>query len=411
MDVVAEADAVVIGGGASGSSTAYYLSKAGKKVILVEKGLIAGEASGRNGGFTMQMGRAPRLMSLAQLAVRLWPTIEEETGHPTEWRRSGGLCVALNDYEWQIMNESLTPQQAGGLQCEIVDAATCLELVPALTNRVIGGFYVPGDGNANPVIAVKSIARGAKDRGAEIWEQTEAVGLQIDDGQVKGVDTSRGRIRTNWVALCGGPWSSFLGAWAGISLPVVPLKIQIAITEPVAPQFEPYLVGNHLYIRQAIAGNIHFGGGGPPREGVMLAYDKANTETTLQRSARDLRDLLPKLQDLLVLRAWAGVMEALGDGPIVGPADTPRGLVVACGFDGNGFGLGPGTGKVMSELILGEPLSADISQLNIERYQGIYTPSDRERRTIHETWFARPEEERRQETGAWAVTGVRPVSR
>ena len=187
-EIVAEADAVVVGGGVSGSSTAYYLSKAGKKVIVVEKGLIAGEASGRNGGFTMQMGRAPRLMSLAQLAVRLWPTIEQETGHPTEWRRSGGLCVALNDYEWQVMNESLAPQRAGGLECEIVAAATCLEMVPALSNKVIGGFYVPGDGNANPVIATKSIARGARDRGAEIWEETEARGITVENGRVTAIE-------------------------------------------------------------------------------------------------------------------------------------------------------------------------------------------------------------------------------
>ena len=328
-EIVAEADAVVVGGGVSGSSTAYYLSKAGKKVIVVEKGLIAGEASGRNGGFTMQMGRAPRLMSLAQLAVRLWPTIEQETGHPTEWRRSGGLCVALNDYEWQVMNESLAPQRAGGLECEIVDAATCLEMVPALSNKVIGGFYVPGDGNANPVIATKSIARGARDRGAEIWEETEARGITVENGRVTAIDTSRGRIRTPWVALCGGPWSSFLGEWVGLNLPVVPMKIQILITEPVAPQFEPYLVGNHLYIRQAVAGNIHFGGGGPPREGTYMGFDKAGTESTLQRTARDMRDLLPKLADLLVLRSWAGVMEALGDGPIVGLAGEPRGVAAS----------------------------------------------------------------------------------
>jgi glycine/D-amino acid oxidase-like deaminating enzyme len=170
-------------------------------------------------------------------------------------------------------------------------------------------------------------------------------------------------------------------------------------------------VGNHLYIRQAVAGNIHFGGGGPPREGLTLAYDKASTETTLQRTARDMRDLLPKLSDLLVLRAWAGVMEALGDGPIVDVATEPRGLAVACGFDGNGFGLGPGTGKVMSELILGEPLSADISKLNLARYQGDYVPTARERAEMHTQWFSRSVEERKSETGAWTVTGVRPVGR
>lgn len=408
MQIVDEADVVVIGGGVAGTSTAYYLAKAGKRVIVVEKGLIAGEASGRNGGFTMQMGRAPRLMPLAQLAVKLWPTIEQETGHPTEWRRSGGLAVALNDYEWEIIQESLASQQAGGLESQIIDRATCLEMVPALTNQVIGGFFVPGDGNANPVIAVKSIARGARDRGAEFWEQTEARGIAVDAGQVVGIDTSRGRIRAPWVALCGGPWSSFLGEWVGLNLPVVPTKIQILITEAVGPQFEPYVVGNHLYIRQARAGNIHFGGGGPPREEYALAFDKASTESTLQRTARDMRDLMPKLADLHVLRSWAGVMESLGDGPIVGLAGTPRGVAVACGFDGNGFGLGPGTGKVMSELILGEPLSADISQLGIDRYAAGYVPSARERQEMHDKWFAQSPEERRSETGAWAVTGVRP---
>lgn len=409
MKTVAAADVVVVGGGISGCASAYYLAKAGKKVILVEKGLVAGEASGRNGGFTMQIGRHPQVMPLARLALRLWPTLEEEIGYPTEWERSGGLGVALNDYEWEIIQEATPRMQELGLDCTLVDRATCLELVPPLTPVVLGGIYSPGDGHANPVVATKTIARGAMDRGAEVWQETEVTGIVVTDGQVTAVDTSRGRITTEWAVLAGGPWASFLGELVGLNLPVVPWRIQILITEPQPPLFEPYLFGNHLYLRQAQAGNIHCGGPGPPREESGLKFDKAVTHTNLQHIARLLAELLPKASDALVLRSWAGVIEILADGPIVGVAKEPRGVAVACGFYGNGFGLGPGTGKVVSELILGQTPSADVSRLGLERYAAGYVPSDPELRELHEAWFAQPD--RRRETGAWAVTGVRPSGR
>jgi sarcosine oxidase, subunit beta len=395
-----EKDVVIIGGGVVGSASAFYLARAGKRVLLVEKGLIAGEASGRNGGHvspTTEGAWGP----LGVLTLQIWPTLSEEIGYPTEYTRCGGLYVVMPD-------DPLDPKLAvefrreRGFVAEAVSPEDCRTLLPGIVAENKGGIFSPNNGHANPILTTKGLAQAAIDHGAEVWTNCPVTGIDVRDGAIAGVHTARGYVAAPWVVNAGGSWAAKVGAMAGALVPVYPWRIQILLTE-AQPRFTDMVwTGNGIYSRQAQAGQVHFGAGGPAWDPRVQYYDKSVSPLTMQRTARRMVELTPGMKEMRILRSWAGMIGPTADGePILGICDSPRGFVVATGFAGNGFVTGPAAGKVVSELILTGQASIDIHGMRPDRF----AESPEWVLEAYREWWSSPV--RDQETGAWDVAGIR----
>jgi sarcosine oxidase subunit beta len=374
------ADVVIIGGGVTGLSSGFWLTKAGLDTIVVEKGVVGWEASGRNGGLVSQRGDVPSEVALAKATCRLWPTMDRELGYPTEWVDKGRLRVALDEDQLDFLSWSLEQFERADIQARLLDAQEVRELVPCITERALGGLYTVLGGHANPQRTAQAFAWAIQDHGGRIYEQTAVSGLRVVDGKIAGVDTTRGPIAAEVAVCCAGPQTAQLARTVGVDIPVAPARVEIIATVPVPPLFEVGLSASTLYGRQTLRGNIIFGGGPHEWTDVEPTGEPAKPNTPLIRNiARRLAELLPPLAAVPVLRSWAGVVEQTPDySPILDRLEFPAGFVVAT-TSGHGFGLCPATGKVVSELVTKGTSTIPVSALALSRFAGL-DPSWRQSR-------------------------------
>src|SRR5262249_14742795 len=205
------------------------------------------------------------------------------------------------------------------------------ELVPCISERVLGGIYVAGAGHANPQRTAQAFAWAIRDRGGRIYQQTAVTGVQVANDKVIAVGTTRGPIATEVVVSCAGPQTAHIGRLVGVDIPVAPARVEIIATVPVPPLFEAYVSGHGLYGRQTKRGNLIFGGGPHEWTDVPLDREPSKPNTPLIRNiARRLAELMPAVADQPVLRSWAGgVEQAPGYYPIIDPLPAPPGFHLA----------------------------------------------------------------------------------
>ena len=375
-----KADAVVIGGGVLGLASGYWLAKAGAKVIVLEKGRLAREASGRATGFLSLRGEQPLEIPLAEAANKLWMTLDEELGYPTEWVPGGRLWVALEDDRWAELKELCPRWQAVGIPVRTIDAAAARSLVPCLSERTLGGLHTPRGGHANPQRTCLAFAWAFQNLGGLILENTPATGIVVTGQKITAVDTPDERIATELVVNCAGPQVSLIGEMVGARVPVAQARLEAMITTPQPRLFDVAMVGHGLSLRQTLRGNIHFNGGPHEWIKVGLTQEPAKPNTPIVRNiARRLADLFPTLGPIHVLRSWAGIVEITPDQTsIIERLSAPEGLIIATA-SGHGFGLAPSIGKAVSGLALEGRSSIAIDGLGLDRF-GNLDPGWREAR-------------------------------
>lgn len=378
--VLDRADVVVIGGGVTGLSTAWWLRKAGVDVVVVEKGIVGWEASGRNGGMVSARGQEPPVVPLAKESLRLWPTMDEELGYPTEFVGKGYLNAVLYEEGVPGMHEAQRTYQGHGIPCQVLSPEEVRELVPPISPRCLGGLFIPHAGHVNPQRATQAFAWAVLDRGGRIYQETTVTGITVSRGRVAAVETTRGTILTETVVDAAGPQTAHIAAMVGVHVPLAPARVEIIATVPLPPLFQVALSGNGLYGRQALRGNLLYGGGPHEWTDVAPAGEPAKPNTPLIRHiARRLAELLPSLEGVRVLRSWAGIVEQTPDYyPIIDRVGEPQGFIVATA-SAHGFGLSPATGKAISELVTKGESSIDISGLRLDRFAAL-EPDWRERR-------------------------------
>ncbi len=363
------ADAVVIGGGISGVMSAYYLALAGLRVLLIERGVIAGEASGRNGGHVHPSTYDPAQRALGLLALDLWPQIIEQIELPTEYRQQGALSVVMPENAAQLEAVRSAPLDADEPVLAL-SADEARAMVPQLAPDIAGALFFPKCGNVNPIAASKAFAHAARGAGVAIWEGVAVTGIRVERDAIVGVDTTNGSVDTPVVVNCAGAWASGIGEMAGVTIPVLPHRLQILITEAVPTITGATFGGNNIYARQALSGQIHFGMlRGPAWDPPLERFNRAVTPQTLLQTARHMAHLAPGWGDVPILRSWAGVNSITPDGaPILDASAQVSGFFIAAGF-WNGFGAGVATGRVISELVTTGRASIDISGLALDRYE------------------------------------------
>ena len=374
------ADVVVIGGGVSGLSSAWFLARAGKDVVVVEKGVVGGEASGRNGGMISERVDEPPLIPLGVESVRLWETLADELGYPTEFTQQGRVQVAVSEEE---MGDLFAERDHGlrhGVDVGLIDPSEIRDMIPGISEKMLGGMFSPNAGHANPQRTVQAFAWAFQDLGGRLYQNTAVTDMNVVDGRVSSVETTAGAIKAEVVVGAAGPQTGLLAEMVGVHVPVAPARVEILATAPLPPLFDIALVGNGLYGRQAARGNLLFGGGPHEWTDVGLTSDPDKPNTPLIRNiARRLAELIPGAADASVIRSWAGVVEQVPDYlPVIDIPDRPGNYVVVTA-SAHGFGIAPATGKVVSELVLQGESSVDISGLRLSRFVDV-KPGWREER-------------------------------
>ncbi len=371
------ADVVIVGGGIVGCAAAYYLARRGRRVVLLEKSVIGGEASGRNGGGVRQQCRDRRERPLAIASVKLWVGLESELGFDVEYVQGGNIRLATNEDRMAALRREAEEELADGLVVEMWDREELRRRAPYLSHVFIGAKYCPTDGTANPILPSRAFGWAARQAGATLLTRAEAVSIGVQGGQVASV-TGRDRdgdlfIEAPWVIHAGGPWTPQLSRTLGIQVPIEPARSVIAITQRMPFLFKEFISSHDLgaYCRQAREGHVHIGGVGTPGK----TFDQTMPAATVAQLARGAARIVPALRGANILRTWGGTLENTPDKvPIISPVDGIKGYILASGFSGHGFCLGPIAGKLLSEWIVdGEP-SLPLDEFRLSRFAASPAP-------------------------------------
>lgn len=373
-------DVVVIGGGIVGCACAYYLSREGVRVCLVEKGTIASGTS-RAGQSHIVLWEEPDInLQLEKASRDLYEELSEELPFDIEYRRTGSMAIVENPADWEAFARTVRSLQARGLNCQLLQNDDLIRLEPNLAPDLAGGAFFPEDAQVNPILTTLALAQAARERGADIRLFTEVTGIALSDHRVAAVETTAGRIPTARVVDAAGVWSAAIGKMVGVDIPVIPRRGHIIVTEPVPENLihcKIILAAGYMQTLGATTGVALSANIQQTRSGNLLlgssrdfaGFDRSVNPAVIQaQAARNLR-FLPALADIHVIRTYAGLRPYSPDlVPIIGEADSVKGFYIATGHEGAGITMGPITGKLISEIITGKAPTVPLEPLSLRRF-------------------------------------------
>jgi sarcosine oxidase subunit beta len=373
MVKIREVDVVVIGGGIMGCSAAYELVKKGQSVILLEKGFIGGEASGRNGGGVRQQKRDPAELPLAIESVKIWKELKVELGWDLEYQQGGNLHIISNPDKYDFFIEQLEYSRESGLDVRLLNSEETRELLPVLRKNldILGATYCPTDGNANPLFVSKAIARAAQRLGAEVREHEPLERLKVKSGSVIAAVTTHAEYRASNFINAAGAWSRPICNQIGLDFPVEVKRSQLMVTEPLPPVFTEFISADACsgYFRQALSGGIHIGIPSAPIEN----FNKSTGYDAFKIAGESCMTLFPFLEKVNIVHSWAGLTNWTPDAVcIIDKAPDIEGFYLTAGHSGHGFCLGPITGRLLAEWIIDGKPSMDLRGVRWTRFDNIF---------------------------------------
>jgi len=413
-------DVVVLGGGIMGVMTAWYLAEAGVRVVLSEKGRIAGEQSSRNWGWIRQQGRDPAELPIMVESLRLWQGLAKEFGAGLGFRQEGVMYLALTDAEMAGFEDWRKHAQLHQLDTAMQTPAQVKARIAGHGAPWVGGMFTASDARAEPWVAVPMLAEGAVARGAVIVENCAVRRLDVAAGRVAGVYTEQGHIACEQVVVAGGAWSSLFLRAEGVNIPQLSVLASVAQTEAmpevfagnaadenfafrrrqdggytIAPgqhhdfyigpdafrhslKYMPTLRNDYRKTRfrpmapkdfpDAWATPRHWQGDAPSPFEALRVLNPAPNMATLARTCDHFAAALPGVGRPRIKKAWAGMIDTMPDVvPILDRAPL-EGVVVATGLSGHGFGIGPGLGRVVADLVRGRNPGHDLARFRFGRF-------------------------------------------
>lgn len=363
-----EADVVIVGGGGAGCSTALHLARRGVRVVLLERGLIGGQASGVNYGGVRQQGRHPAELPIARRSREIWGRLVEWIGTDAEFEATGHLKLARNEAEEADLVAYLDVARANDLPLEFYGRNALRDRWPWLGSGVVAGSFAPEDGVANPRLLAPAIAAAARRAGATILEK-HAVDAFAHDGAGFEILAGGRRFRAPHLVNTAGFWGGAVAERFGERVPIRAFSPNMLVSEPIPHFVGPNLgvVGGNVYLRQIARGNVIFGGGyGVSDPAIPWSRPVPAVGLEVMRLAVEL---VPALAYTTVIRSWSGIDGETGDGiPVIGASRTTPGLFHAFGFSGHGFQLGPAIGAILCDLLLDGRTDVPLAPFRIDRF-------------------------------------------
>ncbi|GAB3264017.1 NAD(P)/FAD-dependent oxidoreductase [Kineosporia babensis] len=367
----AQADVVVIGGGVMGLSTAYHLAAAGvERVVLLEGRQLGSGSTGKAAGGVRALFSDEVNIRLGQRGLEALHRFGQDFGKDVDLEISGYLFLLDDAADLEAFAAGVELQHSLGVNSRLIDVAEAKRLSPLIsTDGLQGAVFSPEDGFCTPESVVAGYTGAARKLAVEILTGTPATGVHIEGGQIQAVLSPAGRISTNTVICTAGAWSGRIGEWAGVDLPVRPLRRQVAISTPIPdlPADLPFTIdfGSSFYFHREGPGLLL---GGAEKEDTW-GFDQNPTEDWLGDLAEAMAARVPSLGEVGIRKGWAGLYEMTPDhNALIGEAQGVSRFLYCTGFSGHGFLMGPAAGEVMRDLYLGVTPAIDVSGLSATRF-------------------------------------------
>lgn len=367
-------DVVIIGGGVHGLATAYYLAENHgiRNVAVLDKGYLGGGGSGRNTAILRSNYLTPEGVRFYDRSLTLYRHLAADLNFNVMFSRRGHLTLAHNDSSLRTMAWRAEVNKLQGIDSEVIDPQQVAELVPYLDTSdrtrypILGALYHPPGGIIRHDAVVWGYARAADARGVHLHQRTEVTGVDVRDGRVTGVQTSRGPVSAPVVVNCTAGWSSTISDMAGVRTPVQTFPLQAAVTEPVRPFLHAVVVSGtlHVYVSQTDRGELVFGASVDP----FTSYSMRGSLEFVEGLAANVLELAPALSKMRLLRQWSGLCDMTPDySPIMGVTPV-EGFHLDVGWGTYGFKAGPVSGEAMAQGIATGRTPEIIEAFGLDRF-------------------------------------------
>jgi sarcosine dehydrogenase len=390
MTLPTHAQIVVIGGGIIGCSTAYHLARDHKAdVVLLEQGQLTSGSTWHAAGLVGQLRASASITRVLKYSVELYKGLAAETGLETGWKMTGCLRLATNPDRWTEFRRLATTAKSFGMDMHLISPAEVKKMWPLMdVDDLVGASWLPTDGQASPSDIAQSLAKGARMHGAKIFENVRVTGFRMTEGRITHVETDQGAISCEKVANCGGQWARQLGALAGITVPLQPVKHQYIITERIAglaadaPTIRD--PDRRTYFKEEVGGLV-MGGyepnpqpwttGDVPHDWQFRLFDD-DYDHFEQHMAHAIARV-PALAEVGVKQMINGPESFTPDGNfILGPAPECANMYVGAGFNAFGIASGGGAGWVLAQWIVSGEAPLDLWVVDIRRFSGLHKDRD-----------------------------------
>ena len=370
-------DVVIVGAGITGCATAFELSKSGLKVQVIEKYKPGAMASGWTLAGVRQSGRHSAEIPLAKYSVEKWPKLAEILGGNTGYTQNGNLRLARTNEEEKTIKELVRDQEKQGLEIQYLsDIKDIHEIAPFLSNQILSASFCPSDGHAEPLKTLGSYKAAAERNGVIFFSQEEVQKINLEKNQIRSLTTSKRVISTQKCILANGIHSNSLLRKLGIKIPLDVTIVTVIQTEAVKRMLLPVIgVANaDLAMRQELNGCFRITSGAQKWDGKLeeknnMPFAATNLEklySTLKRSM----EVIPKLSQCSIKSFWGGLLDLTPDAlPVIGKIGEYDGLILASGFSGHGFGIGPAIGGILSDLAMEKKPRLPIDSFSLYRFQ------------------------------------------
>ncbi len=378
----AQARIVIVGGGISGSSLAYHLTKLGcTDLVLLERGKLTCGTTWHAAGLIMQLRGSHAMTELARYNVELYASLEAETGQATGFKQNGTLGVCRTKDRLHESKRTATIAKSFGIEAHLIGPSEAKALYPAIDHGLLeGAIYIPKDGQTNPVDTTLSLVAGAKMCGAQFFEDTPVLRLEQRSSRAYRLETGRGAIECEILVLACGLWTRDLAAQLGVRVPLYPCEHMYVVTEPL-DFVEPSLpilrdTDGHVYLKED-AGKLLVGAFEP--QGKPLPMEKLPADPQFVELPEDWDHYalpLAKAMEILPALQTAGILKFM-NGPesftpdlqfVLGEAPGRQNCFVSAGYNSEGIEFAPGAGRALAEWIVESAPSLDLSSVDIARF-------------------------------------------